>query len=111
GHYDALVGRMGRAFHERRMTMDKAVEDTGLTVAGSGSFGGSALWMRAPEHIDTRDLAQRLSEKGVLIEPGQAFFSGPDVPSNYYRLAYSSIPSKRIADGVEILARTLREMG
>ena len=111
GHYDALVGRMGRAFHERRKTIDTALEDTGLTVAGAGSFGGSALWMRAPKHIDTRDLAQRLSEKGVLIEPGHSFFNGPDVPKNYYRLAYSSISSKRIAEGVEILARTLREMG
>ena len=110
GHYDALVGRMSRAYHERRTTIDTALNKHGLTVAGAGSFGGSALWMRAPNHIDTRDLAGRLAEKRVLIEPGHAFFSGPSAPHNFYRLAYSSIPTPRISSGVEILAKTLAEM-
>jgi GntR family transcriptional regulator/MocR family aminotransferase len=110
GHYDALVRRMGRAFHERRNAMDAAIANHGLTVAGSGSFGGSSQWMRAPEHIDTQDLAQRLQDKSVLIEPGHAFFGQSDAPRNYYRLAYSSIPAPRIADGIDILARTLKEM-
>ena len=110
GHYDALVRRMGRAFHERRNAMDAAIANHGLTVAGSGSFGGSSQWMRAPEHIDTQDLAQRLRDKSVLIEPGHAFFGQSDPPRNYYRLAYSSIPAPRIADGIDILARTLKEM-
>ncbi|MDC1229144.1 PLP-dependent aminotransferase family protein [Octadecabacter sp.] len=110
GHYDALVRRMGRAFHERRNAMDAAIANHGLTVAGSGSFGGSSQWMRAPEHIATQDLAQRLRDKSVLIEPGHAFFGQSDPPRNYYRLAYSSIPAPRIADGIDILARTLKEM-
>ncbi|MCF2904831.1 PLP-dependent aminotransferase family protein [Octadecabacter sp. CECT 8868] len=111
GHYDALVRRMSRAFHDRRKVMDQAVEDHGLTVAGAGSFGGSAQWMRAPDHIDTAELAERLRPKGVLIEPGQKFFAGENAPQNYYRLAYSSIPSARIPEGIDILARTLQEMG
>ena len=110
GHYDAQVRRMSRAFHERRTMMDNALTDHGLAVAGSGSFGGSALWMRAPDHIDTRDLADRLRKRSVLIEPGHAFFGHDAPPHNYYRLAYSSIPASRIRGGVEILARTLREM-
>ncbi|MBU2994263.1 PLP-dependent aminotransferase family protein [Octadecabacter sp. 1_MG-2023] len=111
GHYDALVRRMSRAFHDRRKVMDQAVHDHDLRVAGAGSFGGSAQWMRAPDHINTADLAERLRPKGVLIEPGQKFFAGEDAPQNYYRLAYSSIPSSRIAQGIDILARTLQEMG
>ncbi|MCL4148122.1 UNVERIFIED_CONTAM: hypothetical protein GTU68_048963, partial [Idotea baltica] len=110
GHYDALVRRMSRAFHERRTTMDNAVRDHGLTVAGSGSFGGSSLWMRAPDHIDTADLARRLQDKSVLIEPGHAFFGSATPPRNFYRLAYSSIPSSRIAEGVGIIAHTLQDM-
>ena len=34
GHYDALVRRMGTAFHERREVMQKAIEDNGLQIAG-----------------------------------------------------------------------------
>jgi GntR family transcriptional regulator/MocR family aminotransferase len=110
GHYDALVRRMGRAFHDRRTTMDAALAEHNLTVAGSGSFGGSSLWMRAPDTVDTQDLAARLAEKSVLIEPGHSFFGDPNPPRNYYRLAYSSIPSSRIADGVGILARTISDL-
>ena len=110
GHYDALVGRMSRAFHDRRTTIDRAVIDNGLTIAGRGSFGGSSLWMRAPDHIDTRDLAVRLAEKSVLIEPGHSFFGADDPPINFYRLAYSSIPSPQIAEGIAILARTMKDM-
>ena len=110
GHYDALVRRMSRAFHDRRTTMDAAVRDHGLTIAGSGSFGGSSLWMRAPDDVDTKILANRLRDKSVLIEPGNAFFTGEAPPHNFYRLAYSSIPSQNIAEGVSILARTLNDM-
>ena len=111
GHYDALVRRMSRAFHDRRTAMDDAVRDHGLTIAGSGSFGGSSLWMRAPDHVDTVELAARLQDKSVLVEPGHAFFSSDTPPRNFYRLAYSSIPQTRIRDGVDIIARTLAAMG
>ena len=110
GHYDALVRRMSRAFHERRTKMDEAIKEFGLTVAGSGSFGGSSMWMRAPDHVDTQTLADQLRERSVLIEPGHSFFAGSTPPRNFYRLAYSSIPSQNIRDGVEIVARTLNEM-
>ncbi len=110
GHYDALVRRMSRAFHDRRTTIDRAVNDHGLTVAGRGSFGGSSLWMRAPDHIDTRVLAQRLVEKSVLIEPGHAFFGDPTPPQNYYRLAYSSIAAPQITEGISLIARAIKDM-
>lgn len=110
GHYDALVRRMARAFHDRRSAMDRALAEHDLTVAGSGSFGGSALWMRAPDHIDTQELARRLTDKSVLIEPGHSFFASDNPPQNFYRLAYSSITTPRITEGIALLARALGEM-
>ncbi|MGB3246041.1 MAG: PLP-dependent aminotransferase family protein [Sulfitobacter sp.] len=107
GHYDALIRRMGTAMQERRRVMDAALEARGLEVAGRGASGGSSYWMRAPEHVDTDMLARRLNAKGVLIEPGRAFFAGEERPGNYYRLAYSSIPSNRIADGVGLIANEI----
>jgi GntR family transcriptional regulator/MocR family aminotransferase len=64
--------------------------------------------MRAPETVDTTQAARRLRDKGVLIEPGQAFFAGDHKPSNFYRLAYSSIPSNRIKQGIGLLAQDLK---
>lgn len=107
GHYDALVRRMGTALQERRRVMDDALDNRGLTVAGRGASGGSSYWMRGPEELNTDDLTRRLQAKGVLIEPGRAFFAGDEQPGNYYRLAYSSIPSTRIAEGVDLIANEI----
>ena len=65
----------------------------GLTVAGQGAFGGSSFWMLRARGVDTEIVAERLRSKGVLIEPGRPFFTTEDAPKNYYRLAYSSLPS------------------
>ncbi|NOD90437.1 MULTISPECIES: PLP-dependent aminotransferase family protein [unclassified Ruegeria] len=108
GHYDAQIRRMSKALQERRDAMDSAIEESGLTVAGRGVIGGSSMWMSAPEHIDTTQLALRLQTQGVHIEPGAPFFSGPNRPQNYYRLGYSSISTDRIAPGVKLIADAIR---
>jgi GntR family transcriptional regulator/MocR family aminotransferase len=107
GHYDALIRRMGTALQERRRVMDEALDKRGLQVAGRGASGGSSYWMRAPDDVNTDDLARRLQSKGVLIEPGRAFFAGDEQPGNYFRLAYSSIPHTRIAEGVSLIAQEI----
>ena len=107
GHYDSLIRRMGTVFARRRKATEAALADHGLGIEGRGVFGGSSIWMRAPEGVDTRELDHRLRARSVLIEPGHSFFRGPNVPENFYRLAYSSIPSERIPDGIEILAQEL----
>ena len=107
GHYDSLIRRMGQTYARRRQVMEEALAQYGLGVVGRGVFGGSSIWMRAPDHIDTEILDARLRARGVLIEPGRPFFSGTDPPRNFYRLAYSSIPVGRIPDGIAILAEEL----
>ena len=109
GHYDALIRRMSKAYHERRQVMDAALEEYGLTVAGHGTYGGSAVWLRAPTGTDTAQLSQRLREDRVLMEPGAPFFASDTPPTEFFRLAYSSIPSSKIASGVRIIARALAE--
>ncbi|APE42188.1 GntR family transcriptional regulator [Sulfitobacter alexandrii] len=111
GHYDALIRRMGSALQDRRAVMEKALAAHDLRISGRGYYGGSSFWMRAPDGVDTDALARRLHGKGVLIEPGRPFFAGSHQPTNYYRLAYSSIPSSRIADGVGLIAREIRDFG
>lgn len=110
GHYDALVRRMGGALHERRRVMETALETHDLGVSGRGAYGGSSFWMRAPKTVDSAVLAENLRARDVLIEPGHAFFTGADRATNYYRLAYSSIPSARIAEGVELIAEEISRL-
>lgn len=110
GHYDALIRRIGKALEARRRVLETAVAAHGLQVAGMGAHGGSSLWMRAPEGVDASALAERLRADSVLIEPGAPFFGGREVPRNFYRLGYSSIPSERIGEGVARIAAALKEM-
>ena len=110
GHYDALIRRTGSALHERRKVMEAAIKEHGLQIAGQGAYGGSSFWMRAPDHVHTETLAQNLAEHGVLIEPGHAFFNGDQRPENFYRLAYSSIPSERIPEGISLISTQISKM-
>lgn len=110
GHHDALIRRMGSALHDRREVMAGAIARHGLQIAGQGAYGGSSFWMRAERDVDTQDLARRLQTRGVLIEPGHAFFCGPARPRNYYRLAYSSIPATRIESGIALIADEMRQI-
>lgn len=107
GHYDAQIRKMGTALHVRRQEMQSAIAARGLEIAGQGAFGGSSYWMRAPEEVDTRVLAERLKSEGVLIEPGHAFFTSPEDTRRYYRLGYSSIPTERIEAGIGLIAAQL----
>tara|TARA_R110002167_G_scaffold366427_1_gene596648 strand:- start:26804 stop:28279 length:1476 start_codon:yes stop_codon:yes gene_type:complete len=107
GHHDAQMRRTSRAYHDRRNVMDAALRTHGLTVAGHGTYGGSSVWLRAPDGVDTTTLALSLRAHGVLIEPGAPFFAGPTPPENFFRLAYSSIPTARIPDGIALIAKAI----
>lgn len=104
GHYGAQINRMRKAYQRRRLEMANAIDTFGLMMAGPAGDGGSSFWMRAPDHIDTEDLARQLHKNGVVIEPGRLFFDPATAPRNYYRLAYSSITSARIPEGLRRIA-------
>jgi GntR family transcriptional regulator/MocR family aminotransferase len=108
GHYDALIRRMSKTYHERRQIMGEALAEHGLTVAGQGTYGGSSVWVRAPDGVDTTALAERLRADKVLIEPGAPFFAGDAPPTEFLRLAYSSIPSARIPEGIHLIAKAIQ---
>jgi GntR family transcriptional regulator/MocR family aminotransferase len=111
GHYDALIRRMSRAYHDRRQVLQNALQEFGLTVAGQNTSGGSSIWVRTPDGTDTTALALSLRAHGVLIEPGAPFFAAETPPTEYLRLAYSSIPDGRIRDGVALIAAALARQG
>lgn len=108
GHYDALIRRMGRAYQIRHQIMEKAIKKHGLCIAGQSGNGGSSLWMKAT--CDSAALAAALRPKGVLIEPGDAFFAQNNPPNTYYRLAYSSISEALIEDGIALIAAVQNQL-
>ena len=108
GHYDALIKRTATAFRVRRNLMADAIKANGLEIAGGGA-GGSSFWMKLPDGLDSQVLAHRLRDNDVLIEAGSPFFPNDNAPSEYYRLAYSSIPEARISEGISRIATAIQD--
>mgnify|MGYP000706869366 FL=1 len=107
GHQDAFVCRLNVAYKERAQILGKALAEHVPQLKPVAAHGGSAIWVNAPKQIDTRDLAQQLYERGVIVEPGDIFFSSTRPPKHHLRIGYSSIPKERIEDGVKIIASEL----
>ncbi|SDI37088.1 PLP-dependent aminotransferase family protein [Aliiruegeria lutimaris] len=108
GHYDAQINRMGRAYRKRRGVMEQSLREHGLTLAGTETYGGSSYWMQAPENVDTGELSRRLRADCVLIEPGQVFFGPGTTKRRCYRIAYSSIASERIPEGIRLISEAIQ---
>ena len=107
GHHEAFVRRLNLAYRERAGVLRDALARHAPSLRCAPAHGGSALWVTAPASIDTRELAQRALEQGIVIEPGDVFFSGARTPRRYMRLGYSSIPPDRIEPGIRRLARLM----
>jgi len=111
GYYDSQIKRTARTYRARRETLIKAIEKYNLTIDGPPPSGGSSVWMKAPDDVDTVDLAQRLRNRGVLIEPGTAFFPSVAPSTSHYRLAYSSIGQEHIETGISLIADEILRTG
>ncbi|NCV67143.1 MAG: PLP-dependent aminotransferase family protein [Rhodobacteraceae bacterium] len=111
GYYDSQIKRTARTYRVRRETLINAIEKYNLTIDGPAPSGGSSVWMKAPDHVDTADLAQRLQNRSVLIEPGTAFFPSEAPSASHYRLAYSSIGQEHIETGISLIADEIARTG
>ncbi len=107
GHHDALINRLRNALAQRREVMERALDLVGLTDARAPQFGGASFWIEAPSSIDTAVLAERLRDRGVLIEAGAPFFAQKR-SSRHMRLGYSSIKSEKIAAGIDIICEEIK---
>ena len=104
GFHEALVRRLNRNYRERAGVLCRALERHLPEASYAQANGGSALWVRLPQHVDTGLLAHEALGAGIVIEPGEVFFAGDKRPRHFMRLGYSSIEARRIDDGVKALA-------
>ncbi|MEO1423541.1 MAG: PLP-dependent aminotransferase family protein [Pseudomonadota bacterium] len=107
GYYNAHAKTLRARMAKRRAAILDAFTAGGVTVPVGNTFGGASVWIEAPDHVDTADLAERLRPQGVLIEPGAGFYHGP-APRNTMRIGFSVIPSEKIPAGVDLICRALR---
>ena len=111
GHYDVLVRRIHRVYHERWQVMAQALGEHFPGWSQSPGFGGSSYWLTGPDSLDAEELAQRALAEGVLVEAGMPFYIDPEDGRHRFRLGFSSIPAERIGEGVRRLRAVTDAMG
>lgn len=107
GHYDTQINRMARTYRRRRTEMQSAMRHHGLGNEENVANGGSSFWIEAPNGVNTTRLAKDLLSKGVVIEPGRLFFSKEQEDHTHFRISYSSIETKNIAEGIRRIAEQM----
>jgi GntR family transcriptional regulator/MocR family aminotransferase len=110
GHYQMLLRKLGDALRSR---WDIAAREVARHLPGfqrSPSTGGSSLWLCCPPGIDGPAFFAAARARGVLVEPGEAFFATPGAGRQHFRLGLSSIPAARIAAGIAALAAAAAEV-
>lgn len=111
GHYEAQQRRLAQAQKERHAALTAAMAEHAPECRITPVHGGGSCWVQLPDHIPAQALARQAAAHGVLIEPGDVFFSRPGMPGSFMRLGYQSIPASDIGQGVKALADAMRQMG
>lgn len=111
GHYESQLRKLGAAQKERHAELVAAMAEHLPECRITPVRGGGSCWVQLPDHVPARMLAEVAAEHGgVLFEPGDIFFQSPQAPGNFIRMGYQSIPTNKIAHGVQALAEAMRKL-
>lgn len=108
GHYDAHVQRIGDRFNERWHAMNDSIDTHLGMMQRSKTEGSTSFWLTGPEGFDSSALAERLREKGVLIDKGQRYYIG-NSDSRSFRLGFAYVPVSKFQSGVKLIADEIRQ--
>ena len=72
--------------------------------------GGIFLWCECPGITDVSEIVNKALEKKVAIVPGNNFAIDQKLPSNQFRLNFSSATKENITEGVRRLGEVLTEL-
>jgi GntR family transcriptional regulator/MocR family aminotransferase len=101
GHYDTFLMHLYQTFEERWIALRRALNYYMLFyVEMAPAQGGSSLWVRGPEDLDVKYVAEQAAKRGILIEPVDHYYATSNAPKNCFRMGITSIPHERIRDGV-----------
>lgn len=103
------IARIRRAYRDQRDLMVQTMEETfPEDISFTRPEGGMFLWATLPEKMSSLDLFNRAIALKVAFVPGQAFYADGG-GSNTMRLNFSNSDNERIAEGIERLAKAIKE--
>ena len=89
--------------------MNDAIDTHLDMVQRSRTEGSTSFWLTGPEGFDSNTLADRLREKGVLIDKGQRYYLG-NSDSRSFRLGFAYVPVSKFPSGVKLIADEIRAL-
>lgn len=99
-----------KVYRSRRDAMLAALEEF-FPAEASWTYpqGGFYIWVTLPEYLDASDLlALAIEEQKVAFVPGSGgWVDGSG--ANHMRLSFSAVPEDVITDGIERIAKVIRE--
>ena len=110
GHHETHARRVNQALQARMQALREALCRELPDFQFALPTGGASVWVRAPDWVDTGELALMAREQGVLIEAGEVFFMHPPYPCPYFRLRLSSIGVGQIGPGIRALALAVQAL-
>lgn len=110
GYHDALLRRLAEAHAERSAIARAAIARHWPWPEAGVNTGGASLWLAGAAGLDARTLAVYAERSGVLIEPGDVFYSADEPPLHFIRLGLSSIPAGSIDEGIRRLSQCARDL-
>lgn len=111
GHHDAFIRKLNVTYRERREILTSAFSKYLPEFNMMPSLGGSGAWIKGPDGFNSQSLAENCMSRGVLIEPGDIFFSkSSSMNQSHFRLGYSAIHASLIDSGVQEISRAYSEI-
>lgn len=109
-NFERHLTHLNGVLHDKLKCMTEAVErEFGTSAECWAPKGGIFLWIKLPEHVDTRKLLKPAAEAGIIFNEGPAWAVSPDNSSSHLRLCFAMPSKKVIEDGVRAFAKVCYE--
>lgn len=106
---DKHIEKIKEVYLKRKKTMIRVIEEEfPEEVKFTNPDGGLFSWVELPEHINTRELAEKALEKKVAYVPGGSFYANGG-HENTMRLNYSNMNEDKIEEGMKRLAQVIKK--
>ncbi|WP_339668499.1 PLP-dependent aminotransferase family protein [Dasania marina] len=112
GHYNASLANIKHVLYQRWKALWKALNYHFPFLIITAPSQGGACWVTIKKDIDIDidALVARAKLAGVLIEPGNIYYSDPSTQEKTLRIGTAGVPIDRIRPGINKLGNLLREM-
>ncbi len=109
--FDAHIAKLREIYRRKYNIMAEAIEKNfSSKITVTKPEGGLFIWAALPEGSDMIDFCNKAVERRVAVVPGTAFMESEDIPTNCFRMNFSTPSDEQLIEGCEILGALSKEM-